>query len=147
MTKKVEKVTTSERPALYDIFSFGFGNGQRQSYYSRHDMHIFWLVTVTGKQERKYPKRKSLLQQAQSIKQIRISVFIITRRKENAMVKCRVCGGNCDNGELIGGVCYECLEEEQQRQIRADSVAKMIRSQSYQMELKLEEMKAFNGEN
>ena len=57
------------------------------------------------------------------------------------MVVCSVCGGNCDNGELVGGICLECLEEEQQRQIRASSVAKMMRSQSYQMELRLEEMR------
>ena len=53
------------------------------------------------------------------------------------MVKCKVCGGNCDNGELIGGVCVECLEEEQQRQIRAQTVIQMMNSQSYQMELRL----------
>lgn len=63
------------------------------------------------------------------------------------MVVCSVCGGNCDNGELTGGVCPECIEEERQRQIRQDSVIKMMNSQSYQMELRLEEMKAFNGEN
>lgn len=57
------------------------------------------------------------------------------------MVVCGVCGGNCDNGELVGGVCLECLEEERQRQIRAASVAKMMNSQSYQMELRLEEMR------
>lgn len=58
MTRKVKKVTTSERPALCDIFSFGFGNGQRHPDYSRYDMHIFWLVTVTGEQKRKYQKKK-----------------------------------------------------------------------------------------
>ena len=26
--------------------------------------------------------------------------------------KCDKCGGNCDAGELIGGICPECLEEE-----------------------------------
>ena len=57
------------------------------------------------------------------------------------MVTCKVCGGNCDNGELVGGICLECLEEEQQRQIRAASVAKMMNSQSYQMELRLEGMR------
>ena len=57
------------------------------------------------------------------------------------MVVCGVCGGNCDNGELVGGVCPECLEEEQQRKIRAESVIKMIHSQSYQMELRLEGMR------
>lgn len=141
MTRKVKKVAASERPALCDIFSFGFGNGQRQPNYSWNDMHILWLVAVMGKQEKKYPKRKNLLQQVQSIKQISISVFIITRRKEKAMVKCSVCRYNFDNGELIGGVCPECLEKERQEEIRTASVAKMIQSQSYQMELRLEEMR------
>lgn len=54
------------------------------------------------------------------------------------MEKCRVCGGNCDNGELIGGICPECLEEERQRQIRADTVAKMINGASVQLEMSLE---------
>lgn len=57
------------------------------------------------------------------------------------MVVCEKCGGNCDNGELVGGVCPECTEEERQRRIRAESVIKMMRSQSYQMELRLEGMR------
>ncbi|MCM1200229.1 MAG: hypothetical protein NC548_31360 [Lachnospiraceae bacterium] len=61
------------------------------------------------------------------------------------MVICKVCGGNYDNGELIGGVCPECIEEEHQRQIRASTVAKMMSSQSYQMELRLEAMKNGNS--
>lgn len=56
------------------------------------------------------------------------------------MVVCKVCGGNFDNGELVGGICQECAEEERQRQIRASAVAKMMNSQSYQMEMKLEEV-------
>lgn len=54
------------------------------------------------------------------------------------MVTCNRCGGNCDNGELIGGICLECLEEEQQEQLRASAVAKIMNSPSYQMELELE---------
>ena len=57
------------------------------------------------------------------------------------MVVCEKCGGNCDNGELKGGVCPECIEEERRRRIRAESVIKMMHSQSYQMELRLEGMK------
>lgn len=56
------------------------------------------------------------------------------------MVPCRQCGGNCDNGELVGGVCLECLEEERQRQIRETAVARMLISPSYQMEMNLEEI-------
>lgn len=54
------------------------------------------------------------------------------------MEKCRKCGANCDNGELTGGVCPECLEEEEQQQIRADNVARMMNSMSVQMEMNLE---------
>lgn len=51
------------------------------------------------------------------------------------MVTCDRCGGNCDNGELIGGICLECLEEEQQEQLRTSMKVKMMNSPSYQMEL------------
>lgn len=54
------------------------------------------------------------------------------------MVICERCGGYCDNGELIGGICPECLEEEQQEQIREDTLIKIMNSPSYQMELELE---------
>lgn len=61
-----------------------------------------------------------------------------TRERKKSMVKCKRCGGNYDNGELIGGKCIECLEEERQEQIRAGEVAKIMNSQSYQMEMNLE---------
>ena len=67
--------------------------------------------------------------------------FEVSLRKGVKMVICEKCGGNCDNGELVGGVCHECREEERQRQIRQDSVVKMMNSQSYQMELRLDGMK------
>lgn len=54
------------------------------------------------------------------------------------MVTCKRCGGNCDNGELVGGICLECLEEERQEQLRANTVVKIMNSPSYQMELNLE---------
>lgn len=54
------------------------------------------------------------------------------------MVQCKNCGGNCDNGELIGGICPECMEEERQKEIRANTVIRIMNSQSYQMELELE---------
>lgn len=56
------------------------------------------------------------------------------------MVICKRCVGYCDNGELIGGICPECLEEEQQEQIREDTLIKIMNSPSYQMELELEDM-------
>lgn len=27
------------------------------------------------------------------------------------MIKCRQCNGNCDASDLIGGICYDCREE------------------------------------
>lgn len=54
------------------------------------------------------------------------------------MVTCRRCEANYDNGEIIGGVCLDCLEEEKQEQLRADTVVRIMNSPSYQMELSLE---------
>lgn len=54
------------------------------------------------------------------------------------MVQCKKFGGNCDNGELIGGICPECMEEERQEEIRANTVIGIMNSPSYQMELELE---------
>lgn len=51
------------------------------------------------------------------------------------MVICKRCGGYCDNGELIGGICPDCMEEERQEQIRVDNVSNMMRSRYEQMEL------------
>ena len=56
------------------------------------------------------------------------------------MVTCKRCGGNYDNGELVCGVCTDCLEEERQEQIRTSAVARIMNSPSYQMELNLEVM-------
>lgn len=53
------------------------------------------------------------------------------------MVTCKRCCGNYDNGELIGGICTDCLEEERQEQIRSSAVARM-NSPSYQMDMNLE---------
>ena len=54
------------------------------------------------------------------------------------MVTCRRCKSNCDNGEIMSGVCLDCLEEEKQEQLRADTVVRIMNSPSYQMELNLE---------
>lgn len=75
----------------------------------------------------------------------RFSVFpgneAIHRLEEREMVVCEKCRGNYDNGELVGGIYLECREEERQRQIRASAIARMINSRSYQMELRLEDMR------
>lgn len=51
------------------------------------------------------------------------------------MYKCDVCGGNCDCGELIGGVCLECLENQKQEQLVNTHVARIINGPFYQMKL------------
>lgn len=92
------------------------------------------LLLVESRREN-FHKRKSLLQQTQSVKQNIYLVLIIAQRKENAMVVCKICGGNCDNGELIGGVCPECIEEMQQEQNRSRTISIMLNSPSEQMRL------------
>lgn len=37
------------------------------------------------------------------------------------MVVCEICGGNCDNGELVQGICPECLEKESEIKVGVDS--------------------------
>lgn len=59
------------------------------------------------------------------------------------MVTCKRCGGNCDNGEVIGGVCLECLEEERMKLSRESSMERMLNSVAFQIEMNLEE--AGNG--
>lgn len=51
---------------------------------------------------------------------------------------CRICKGNCDSGELFGGVCTECLESERKEQERADEIGRMLRSPFFQMEIDME---------
>lgn len=55
------------------------------------------------------------------------------------MVTCRKCGGNCDNGEVIGGVCLECREEERMELARETSMAGMLNGIAVQMEINFEE--------
>lgn len=53
------------------------------------------------------------------------------------MVVCENCGGNCDNGELVQGVCQECIEKrESEKSIKILS-EKMMNSPFYQMRLNL----------
>lgn len=48
------------------------------------------------------------------------------------MVTCRKCGGNCDPGEIVGGICIECMEQERQMQIRHEHAVRIITSPWYQ---------------
>lgn len=47
-------------------------------------------------------------------------------RGEEKMIVCRRCGGRCDNGEIVKGICLECAEEERQQQIRAREVSMIM---------------------
>lgn len=55
------------------------------------------------------------------------------------MLKCRICGGNCDPGDLIGGICDDCRMEktkEEKRQDEMNRLSRMIMSGQYeQMEI------------
>lgn len=53
------------------------------------------------------------------------------------MVVCKECKGNCDNGELVGGICPECLEKLERRKQNAGKAAKLINSSFYQAEMNL----------
>ena len=50
-------------------------------------------------------------------------------------IECPICHGRCDPGEMIGGVCLECREEERQQIIRKRSVAQIMSSQYEQLEI------------
>lgn len=47
---------------------------------------------------------------------------------------CSVCEGNCDDGELIGGICHECREEAEQKE-REDLMDRLLASQSRQISM------------
>ncbi len=53
------------------------------------------------------------------------------------MVVCESCGGNCDSGELVQGICPECREEEGKRKERAALFGKLAESSFWQMELEV----------
>lgn len=53
------------------------------------------------------------------------------------METCRRRGANCDNGELRGGVCPECLEEDVNREDRGTIVAKMLNCIPIQMSMEV----------
>ncbi len=53
------------------------------------------------------------------------------------MVVCECCGGNCDAGDVIGGICLDCIEDEKQKETKKESLAKMINTDSSQLEFKL----------
>lgn len=44
------------------------------------------------------------------------------------MVECSVCHGMCDPGEIVGGVCDECRDAQEQDEIRSREVARAMHS-------------------
>lgn len=50
------------------------------------------------------------------------------------MVVCEKCGGNCDHGELVQGICPDCLEEERENREKAAYLDKLCRSSFSQMD-------------
>ena len=45
---------------------------------------------------------------------------------------CGVCGGNCDDGELVRGVCHECRSARKQKD-REDRMQRMLDGPSEQI--------------
>lgn len=68
--------------------------------------------------------------------------FPLAIQRRVLMVVCESCGGNCDHGELVQGVCPECLEEERKRKENAALLEKLEGSSFWQMELEV-----WNGYN
>lgn len=55
---------------------------------------------------------------------------------------CVICKGNCDSGELVGGICPECQEKERLDQERKGIIRRMLNGPFIQME-----MEEYHGSN
>lgn len=44
------------------------------------------------------------------------------------MIECSVCHGMCDPGEIVGGVCDECRDAQEQAENRSRDMARAINS-------------------
>ena len=51
------------------------------------------------------------------------------------MITCNKCGANCDPGEIVGGQCLDCMEQERQMQARSEHAFKVMTSPFCQMDL------------
>ena len=49
--------------------------------------------------------------------------------------ECSVCGGNCDPGELVGGVCVECLEKQRITIVMQNKIFSLLNAPWEQMKL------------
>lgn len=54
------------------------------------------------------------------------------------MVKCRKCEFNFDPADIRGGICDDCREEEKQRQMRAETVRRIMNSPFEQIRMEME---------
>lgn len=58
------------------------------------------------------------------------------------MIECRICGCNCDPGDLKEGVCDDCRTEKTAKEEQQDRLSKlnfMVRK-GYYKQMRLEEM-------
>lgn len=53
--------------------------------------------------------------------------------------KCRVCGGHVDAGELINGICLDCLEEREKEKDIQYRMQKMVMASDYK-QMNMEEL-------
>lgn len=50
--------------------------------------------------------------------------------------ECRICGSHVDAGELVNGICLDCLEEKEKEKDIQYRMQKMVMSRDYkQMEM------------
>lgn len=50
--------------------------------------------------------------------------------------ECRICGSHVDAGELVNGICLDCLEEKEKEKDIQYRMQKMVMSRNYkQMEM------------
>ena len=50
--------------------------------------------------------------------------------------ECRICGSHLDAGELVNGICLDCLEEKEKEKDIQYRMQKMVMSRDYkQMEM------------
>ena len=45
--------------------------------------------------------------------------------------ECRICGGHVDAGELVNGICLDCMEEREREKDIQYRMQKMVMSREY----------------
>ena len=61
------------------------------------------------------------------------------------MICCRKCNSMCDPGDLIGGVCDDCRDDEEKEERRTSMVAKYMISSYVQLEFNFENVRWDNA--